>query len=85
MPGVLPEVLGPINHVALAAKVVDSMGNALSINAFLGALPEVFLFFEAETILDAVLEHLARLLAQRRMLFMVRFCEFFPSGFNKAH
>lgn len=59
MPGVLPEVLSPVDHVALAAKVVDSMWNALSIYAFLGTHSEVFLFFEAVTILYAVFEHLA--------------------------
>jgi hypothetical protein len=63
MARVLAKVLGAIDHVALAAKVIDSVGNALGVDALLGALAKVFLFLEAGTIFNAILEHHAGLLA----------------------
>ena len=57
MAWVLSEILGPVNDVALAAKIVDSMGDALRVYVFLGAGAEVFLLSHAQRVLDACFEH----------------------------
>ena len=85
MARVLAKVLGSVNHVALAAEIVNSVGNALRIDALLGAGAEVFGFFEAGTIFDAVFEHHAGLLAQRGVFLLVWLGVLFPPVLDKAH
>jgi hypothetical protein len=85
MAGVLAKVLGAVDHVALAAEVVDSVRNALRVDTLLGALAEVFLFREAGTIFNAILEHHARLLAEGRVQVLVRLSEPLPHIFNETH
>lgn len=85
MSGVLAKVLRPVNHVSLAPKVVNSVRNAFSVDALLGTGPKIFILLEAVGVLDAVLKHLARLLAQGRMFLMIRLCPLFPLVPNEAH
>lgn len=85
MARVLTKVFSSVNHISLAAEVINSVGDAISIYAFLCALPKVFLFCEANTILYAILEHLATFLTQGRVLFVVWLCKPLPCIFNEAH
>lgn len=57
MARVLSEILSPVNDVALAAKIVDSMRDALRVDVFLGAGTEVFLRCHALRVLDTYFEH----------------------------
>ena len=72
MAGVLPKILGAINHEALAAKEIDSIGYALSIDLFAGAFLEILVLLEAGTVFDASFEHFSGLLAEFRMLIVIR-------------
>lgn len=57
MAWVLSEIFCTVNNVALAAKVVDSVRDALSIDVLLGTGAKIFLLRKAERLLDAGLEH----------------------------
>ena len=85
MPRVLAEVLRSINHVSLASEVVDSVWNAFSVDTLLGTGPKILILLKAVGVLDAVLKHLARLLAQGRMFLVIRLCPLLPFVLNKAH
>lgn len=84
MARVLAEVLCAVNDVAFAAKVVDSMWDALSINVLLSARTKVLLLLHAEGVLDAVLEHFARLLAQLGVLLVVRLEVLLPGALDEG-
>lgn len=83
MARVFAEVLGAVNDVALASKVVDSVGDALRIDVLLGTGSEVFLLLHAERVLNTVLEHGPRLLAKLGVLVVARLKVFLPSAFDK--
>jgi hypothetical protein len=70
--GVLPKILGAINHKPLAAEEIDSIRYTFGIDFFSGAFLEILIFLEAGTIFYARFEHFSRLLTERRMFFMVR-------------
>jgi hypothetical protein len=46
MAWVFPEVFGSVGHESLAAKEVDSKGNALHVDVLLCATPKVLRLFE---------------------------------------
>ena len=48
MAGVFSEVFRPIDDVALASEVVNSVRDALSVDVLLGTGSEVLLFLETE-------------------------------------
>lgn len=83
MTRVLAEVFCAVNDVALASKVVDTVGNALGIDILLGACPKILLVLHAEGVFDAGLEHFARLLAEDGVLIVVRLKIFLPGIFDK--
>jgi len=62
---VLPKVFCTVDHVPFAPEVVDSVGDALGVDVFLGAGAKVFRLFEAMGPGDATFEHLTRFLTQR--------------------
>ena len=72
MSRVLPKVFGSIDHEPLASEEVDSIWNALCIDFFASALLEILIILEAKTVFHAGLIHLSRLLAQFRVLIMIR-------------
>ena len=84
MARVLAEVLCAVNDVAFAAKVVNSMGDALSINVFLCASTKVLLLLHAKGVLDAVFEHFARLLAQLGVLLVVGLEVLLPGALDEG-
>lgn len=84
MARVLSEILGPVNDVALAAKIVDSVGDALRVYVFLGAGAEVFLCSHAKRVLDTIFEHCSRLLAQYRVLVMIGLEILLPGVLDKG-
>lgn len=71
MARILPKILCSVNHIALTAKVVNPVRNALGVDAFLGALAEILLIIETLATFYAHFEHFTRLLAQRRMGVMI--------------
>ena len=81
--GVLPEVLGAIHHEPLAAEEVYPVGYALGIYVLARALLEILVLLEALAVLHARLVHLAGLLAQGRVLLMVRLEILLPYTLNK--
>ena len=75
---VFPKVLRSVNHVALAPKIVDSMGYTLGVNTLLSTSSKIFFFLEAEGVFNTILKHRTRFLTERRVLFVVRLCILFP-------
>ena len=59
MAWVLPEVLGPIDHVPLASKEVNSVRDTLCIDVLPCTLLEVLFVLKAEAVLHTSLEHLS--------------------------
>ena len=59
MARVLAKVFSAVDNVALAAKVVNAVRNALCVDIFLGAGAKVFLLRHAQAVFDAGLEHLS--------------------------
>ena len=57
MAWVFSEIFRAVNNVALAAKVVDSVWNALSIDILLSTGTKVLLILKANRPLDASLKH----------------------------
>ena len=73
MPRVFTEILGSVDHVPFASKIVYSVGYTLSIYTLLGTSPEIFLVCHALASLDARFEHFARFLAELRVLVVIWF------------
>ena len=82
MPRVLSKVLRPIHHEPLAPEEVDPVGYALRIDLLTRALLEILVFLEALAVFHACLVHLAGLLAQGWVLFVVRLKILFPYALN---
>jgi len=81
---VLAEILRAVDDVAFAAKVVDTVGNALSVDVLLGAGAKVFLLLHAVGVLDAVFKHFARLLTKLGMLLVIRLEELLPRALDNG-
>ena len=84
MARILSEVFCAINDVPFAPEVINSVRDALGVDIFLCTSSKVFLLLEAEGAFNAVLEHLSRLLAKERVLFMVRLKVLLPRALNKG-
>ena len=84
MARVLAEVLRAVNDVAFAAKVVDSVRDALSVDVLLSARTKVLFLLHTQGVLDAVLEHFARLLAQLGVLLMVGLEVLLPGALDEG-
>ena len=84
MSWVLPKVLGPIDDIPLASKVVNSVGNTLCIDTLLCALSEVLILLETVGSLDTVLEHFPTLLAQFGIFIMIWLKILFPRILDKG-
>lgn len=82
MARVLSEILGPINDVSLASKVVDAVWNTLGIDILLGACSEVFILLKTERLFHTGFEHFTGLLTQDRMSFVGRLKVLLPSAFD---
>ena len=84
MARVLSEVFRAIDDVPLAPEVINPVRDALGVDILLCTSSKVLLLLEAEGVLNAVLEHLSRLLAKERMLLMVRLKVLLPRALNKG-
>ena len=84
MARVLPKVFCAVDNVALAAKVVDSVGDALGIDVLLGARTEILRRLHAYGCLDTVFKHFSGLLAELRVLIVVGLKILFPCSFDEG-
>ena len=82
MARVLAKVFSPVYHVSLAPKVVYAVWNALCVYILLSTRSKVFAFLKAVRLLNTILKHSTRLLAEGRMFFTIRFCILNPKVLN---